>query len=251
MKKLIRFEFRKLFRSKYFYVLAGISVLFVLISGLTTKAINDMITASGESGSAYSAYLFTKGALSGTYTILIGIFVALFATEDNSNGTIKNIYAKGYSRNQVYFSKYIVSLFAVVMISLATVVIAYLYSNSTWGNTLAITDNVALIVFGQLFGICAYHAIFFAISSIFGKIGSAIALNIVAPMGVSLVLGMGDAFIKSENIKLTSYWLDSLFANFTSTVSDTKILPAGIALFIIYTAAAIALGLFINQKKEI
>ena len=251
MKKLLKFELKKLLKSKYFYIIAIISFAFVIISGLTTKAINNALIEKGESVDPYSAYLFTKSALSGTYTLLVGIFVALFATEDNSNGTIKNIYARGYSRTLVYFAKYVVSLLAVIVISLLTVWIAYIYSNSVWGNALAITDNVAVIVLGQLLGICAYHAIFFAISSIFCKNSSAIALNIIGPMAVSLVLGLGDAFIKSENVRLTSYWLDSLFSNFTSAVSDTKLLPVGIALFIVYTVAAIVVGLLINRKKEI
>ena len=251
MKKMLNFEFKKLIKAKYFYIIALISFAFVIISGLTSKAINDALVANGETVQPFSAYLFSKGALSGTYTLLVGIFVALFATEDNSNGTIKNIYAKGYSRTLVYFAKYVVSLLAVIVISLLTVLVAYAYSNSVWGNALAITDNVAMIIFGQLLGICAYHAIFFAISSVFGKVGSAIALNIIGPMAVSLVLGLGDAFIKSENVKLTSYWLDSLFSNFTSAVSDTKLLPVGIALFIVYTVAAIVVGLLINRKKEI
>ena len=70
-------------------------------------------------------------------------------------------------------------------------------------------------------------------------------------MAVSLVLGLGDAFIKSENTKLTSYWVDSLYSNFTVSVSDQNVLTTGIVLFAIYIGAAIFIGLFINRKKEI
>ena len=177
--------------------------------------------------------------------------VALFATEDSASGTLKNIYAKGYTRSQVYFSKYVVSLIAVLIMSAVTVVFAYGYSNSIWGNDLEIADNVSAIFIGQLLGIAAYHAIFFAISTIFGKVGSAIALNIIGPMAVSLVFGLGDAFIKSENTKLTSYWVDSLYSNFTASVSNQNILTTGIVLFAIYIGAAIFIGLFMNRKKEI
>ena len=251
MKKLISFEFRKLFKSKYFYIITAISVIFILLSGLTNKAISDALIANGETVQPYSSYLFTKGALGGTYTMFIAIFVALFATEDSASGTLKNIYAKGYTRSQVYFSKYIVSLIAVLIMSAVTVVFAYGYSNSIWGNNLEIADNVSAIFIGQLLGIAAYHAIFFAISTIFGKVGSAIALNIIGPMAVSLVLGLGDAFIKGENTKLTSYWVDSLYSNFTVSVSDQNVLTTGIVLFAIYIGAAIFIGLFMNRKKEI
>ena len=251
MKKLISFEFRKLFKSKYFYIITAISIVFILLSGLTNKAISDALIANGETVQPYSSYLFTKGALGGTYTMFIAIFVALFATEDSTSGTLKNIYAKGYTRSQVYFSKYVVSLIAVLIMSSVTVVFAYGYSNSIWGNNLEIVDNVLLIIVGQLLGVITYHAIFFAISTIFGKVGSAIALNIIGPMAVSLVLGLGDAFIRSENIKLTSYWVDSLYSYFTASVSDQNLLTTGIVLFAIYIGAAIIIGLFMNRKKEI
>ena len=251
MKKLIIFEFRKLFKSKYFYIISAISVVFVLISGLTNKAIFDSLIKNGETVQPYSSYLFTKGALGGTYTMLIAIFVALFATEDSASGTLKNIYAKGYTRSQVYFSKYVVSFIAVLIMSAITVVFAFGYSNSIWGNSLEITDNVLLVVVGQFLGIATYHVIFFAISTIFSKVGSAIALNIIGPMAVSLVLGLGDAFIKSENTKLTSYWIDSLFSNFTSSVSNQKMMVTGIILFIVYTGVAIFVGIIMNRKKEI
>ena len=104
MKKLISFEIRKLLKSKYFYIITAISVIFILLSGLTNKAISDALIANGETVQPYSSYLFTKGALGGTYTMFIAIFVALFATEDSASGTLKNIFAKGYTRSQVYFS---------------------------------------------------------------------------------------------------------------------------------------------------
>ncbi|MBO4219856.1 MAG: ABC transporter permease [Clostridia bacterium] len=251
MKKLICFEFRKLFRSKYFYIITAVSVLFVLLSGLTSKAISDAIIENGETVQPYSAYLFTKSALGGTYTLFVAIFVALFATEDSTSGTLKNIYAKGYTRNQVYFSKYLVSLISVLVISAVTVLFAYSYSYSIWGNDLKPTDHVFLIFVGQFLGIAAYHAIFFAISTTFGKVGSAIALNIIGPMAVALVLGLGDAFIKSENTKLTSFWVDSLFSNFTTSDSNQKMLGIGIVFFTVYIAAAILIGSLVNRKKEI
>ena len=251
MKKLISFEFRKLFKSKYFYIITAISILFILLSGLTNKAISDALIANGETVQPYSSYLFTKGSLGGTYSMFLAIFIALFATEDSTSGTLKNIYAKGYTRNQVYFSKYIVSLVAVMIMSAVTVLFAYSYSYCIWGNNLEIADNILLIIVGQLLGVITYHAIFFAISTIFGKVGSAIALNIIGPMAVSLVLGLGDAFIRSENIKLTSYWVDSLYSNFTASVSDQNILTTGIILFIAYTGFAICIGMILNKKKEI
>ena len=251
MKKLLRFEFRRLRKAKYFYILTIVSLLFVVISGLTSKALNDALQQKGEAVAPYSAYLFAKGALGGTYTLLLGIFVALFATEDQSGGTMKNILAKGCGRRQIFLSKYLISLAAVLVMSLVTVVVAYGYGRSVWGSELPVTDSVPLIVLGQTLGIAAYHALFFAISYTVGKSGSAIAMNIVVPLVVSLVLGMGDAFIRSERFRLSEYWLDPLHKNFTAAATDSAKIGIGIVLFLVYLAAAVLIGITVNRKKEL
>ncbi len=251
MKKLLRFELRRLRKAKFFYVLTIVSLLFVVISGLTTKALNDALQENGGTAAPFSAYLFAKGALGGSYTLLLGIFVALFATEDQAGDTMKNIIAKGCGRRQIFLSKYLISLAAVLVMSLVTAAAAFAYGKSVWGSGAAVTDNVPRIVLGLTLGIAAYHALFFAISYTVGKSGSAIAMNIVVPLVVSLVLGMGDAFLRSEKFQLSEYWIDPLYQNFTAAATDSGKVRVGIVLFPVYLAAAILIGVAVNRKKEL
>lgn len=109
MRKLLQFEFRKLRQQKSFYICCFLLIVFVLLSALLNKIIlehsADPIQApTGTDG-------ITSALASGNITLIIGIFTALFVCEDFTDGIIKNIYAKGYSRNKVYFSKLIVVLF--------------------------------------------------------------------------------------------------------------------------------------------
>lgn len=251
MHKLIRFEFRKLFRSRYFYVIAAVSILFILFAGITYSIIKAI--AGGDPGLPLTnAYSFVKGALGNNFTILIGIFVAIAATEDNAMGTMKNIIGKGYSRLKVFLSKYLVSLVGVLIISALVVGIAFLYGTFAFEKA-PIEDNLAIVIPGQLLSIIAFHSMFYAISSGFGKIGPAIAVSIVGPMVVSLALTIADTAIATANLpvqaKPGNYWLDGLFNNFLRAPN-----PIGngacFGLLFAYLALALLIGFLINRKKE-
>ena len=111
MKKLLTLEFRKLSRQKSFYVCGALAVAFVFLSAALTK----LIVQNSEDATMTlpSAVDTLASALQGANaTLLIGIFTALFVCGDHSDGTIKNIYAKGYTRTSVYFAKFAVVIAA-------------------------------------------------------------------------------------------------------------------------------------------
>jgi len=248
MEKLMEFEFRKLFKAKSFYICLAVCLGLVLLGGLTTK----VILENSEGVATPTGLSMLKGAIgSSSITMIAGIFTALFVCEDETSGTIKNIYAKGYSRKDVYFSKYIVSLISTLIFTLASMIIAYLFGLATWGGEAPIDSNYILTILGQLILIVAYHSAFFAISSKIGKTGSSIAFNIVGPMLVSMVLTMGDAFLKSEEFSLSSYWIDSLLSSLQQTEVVNSAITTSILLGIIYSVVFVGAGYMLNKKKEI
>ena len=251
MNKLIRFEFRKLFKSRYFYVIGVISLFFILLTGVTYSVIK-MIAAGDPNIPVVSAYYFIKGALGNNFTILMGIFVAIAATEDNASGTMKNVIGKGYSRLKVFLSKYIVSFTGVLIISLLVVALAFGYGLIAFDKT-PVDENVAVVIFGQLVSLIAYHAMFYAISSGFGKIGPAIAVSIIGPMGVTLALTLADTAVTTAKLpaeaKPSNYWLSSLFNHFTSTPNPIGDGPC-FALLFGYFAISLLIGFLINRKRE-
>ncbi len=249
MNKLISFEARKLRKSKYYYILTAVSVLLVLIPILTAQLLNNYITSSTGEKLTVSAYSMAKSSLNESYFYIVAIFTAMFVVDDVTQGTMKNIIGKGYSREQVYFSKYLVSLGAVLLMSLLTVAVSFFSSWIIWGNSEPIGDNVPLIVLGQLLGVAAYHALFFTVSYFFGKTGPAISVCLLGPMLVSLVLSLINLLLKKSDFKLSDYWLANLHENFTGDTDTSMILP-GILLLACYTAAGILLGLVFCKKKE-
>lgn len=252
MNKLLRFELRKILRSKAFYICVAISIGFLLLSVVTAKFGNDALEALGMPTLTLSGVFFAKSAISNASIGMISaIFIALYVCEDFTSGTMKTILAKGNDRTKVYFSKYIISLCAVVVWSIVSVLVAFLLGTAMYGNAEALKDNVALIIIGQLLGVLAYHSLYFMISYAFTKVGASIALNLLGPIGVSLLLGLGDTLIKSDWFKLNDYWIDGIVTNFTSSTTNNNLIISGVIMLVIYCAAAVIGGWLIAKHKEI
>jgi ABC-type transport system involved in multi-copper enzyme maturation permease subunit len=107
MKNLLKLEFVKLKRRKSFYICTLIMLGLIIISNLTIKAFLSLlpdvigdITSSGIDS-------LVSGLSNSSFTLITSIFVILFVCEDYTNQAIKNIYAKGYSRTNVFLSKII------------------------------------------------------------------------------------------------------------------------------------------------
>ena len=251
MGKLIRFELRKLFKSRYLYAVMAVSVAFILITGATYSVIKAMAQSGSIDPAADTAtsYAFVKGALAGTFSILIGVFVAIAATEDNAMGTTKNIIARGYNRTKIFFAKYLVSFIGVLVISLVTVLMALLYGSLAFGPAGEIADNIFVVIIGQIFGLLAYHALFYAIACGFGKIGPAIAVSLIGPMGLKLILTLVDTMVKIPNASLSDYWIDGLFGNFTGT-TNPDLYGRCFGLLIAYFAVSLFIGFMVSRSRE-
>lgn len=247
MNNLLKFELKKLFTTKSFYVCLILSAVFIILNGM---AVHNLIKDGQEI--VNSGFLFAKKAINnGNVLILSGIFVALFVCEDETSGTIKNIYAKGYSRTQVFIAKFIVSLSGVLLMTFVSILSAFLIGTILWKNTIPLPNHYYLTLLTQVIIVMAYHSIFFAISIISGKLGTSIAFNIVGPMLIKVVLSMSDAFLKNNHFKLTNYWLDSFMINLTQEKILLNDVTIAILLCILYAITFSLIGLKLNQKKEI
>lgn len=252
MGKLLKFEFRKLQKSKSFYVCLFLSLGMLLISGFSEKA---LMGNPEEIGILYPLAGFVRDTLSnGNAILLTGIFVALFVCEDESCGTIKNIYAKGYSRENVFFAKYIVTLVGVLVIVLLDFLVSYLFALAYFDKT-AEKGNLIVDIVGQIVVMLAYHSIFVAISVLMKKTGGAVALNIIGPSMVSLVLTLIDVTLKlKDKLKdflFSNYWVESFFYNFKLTSPSTTAILTGFIGSAIYIAIGILVGYFVSKKKEL
>ena len=259
MSNLLKFEFRKVLRSKYLYILLGSAIAFILFTGLTYLAIGFIMKmADIEAGVEIiedlydsDSYSFTKSAVTGNFMMIIGVFIAIFACEDNSHGTSKNIIGKGYNRLQVYFSKYIVSLIITVAISLITTLVAALFGLAAWGadSFANVDDKLAVVIIGELLCVIVYHALFFMVSSSIGKMAPSIVINLIVPTGVVLVFTVIDVLINNEDFSFSMLWVEGILGNFAGS-ADEKYFASSFILLFVYYAAAQLVGILVNRRKQ-
>ncbi|MFA5235673.1 MAG: hypothetical protein WC399_02315 [Bacilli bacterium] len=110
MVRLLRLEFRRLFKDKAFFaifiIIAIIALLQILVASNSyyedpfghvywLMPLRDIITTSFQ--------------ISSTPFILIGIFISLFIAKDIAQGTIRNKLIAGYSKLEVYWSTLIIA----------------------------------------------------------------------------------------------------------------------------------------------
>lgn len=246
---LLKYEFKRLFKSKGFYISLAVCVILAVISVLTQNLIYKASLETEKPISVFAIEVTKKAFGSSLVMMIAAIFTAIFVTDEYQTGTIKTVITKGYSSNQIFIAKYLSSLVSTLIFYFAYVFVTSQLANSFFDNKVTDSTLITSLLISLLL-VVAYHTIYFSISISTRKLGIAIALNIVGPTLVGLVLGMGDALIKNESFKFTNYWLDSLISNLTNLNTTNKALILGLVLGVIYLGIAGTVGVFLNRRKE-
>ncbi len=251
MNKLIKLEFRKLFSSISYYVCLVVILLMLLLTSFISKVTAEQLNQLNM----FNAVKVTRTALDNSMLSLIsGIFLAVFISQDESLGTIKNVVSRGYSRIKIYFSKYIVSLISILIYSLIVLIGGFIFGLSVSGVG-SIDSGFFISIFGELLVIIGFHALYFMFSTIFNKNGIIITLNIATPLIIKLILGLIDSFLLGKEIKIGfqfgDYWLDGLMSSFNAKTMNAGELSTSIIMTLVYIASFITIGLFVYKKKEV
>lgn len=107
MRALLKFDFRRLFKSKTFWLVL-IFTIFSTVMDVVTIGDADIKYLDEIIGDQFSFFIF-----------IIGIFVPIFALGDFKGGMIRNKLSQGYSRTEVFISNLIVTVFASIIFAVA------------------------------------------------------------------------------------------------------------------------------------
>lgn len=245
MNKLLRFEFRKLIKAKSFYVCSIIAAV------MTVLSINLANALAAEGVGSFTFNGLIKASLNnGMVMTLMAIFTAMFVSEDEQSGTLKNIYGRGYSRGNVFAAKYIAGLFAAIVFAFLSIGVTVAYGSSLASDG-HITSAIVYNLLGQGFVMLGYYTLYFSISMLVGKGGSAIAGCVVGPALIGTVFSMADSFLKLDNIRLSNYWLENAFVKLQGDSCVLKDVYFSISLAITYTIIVFVVGRCLNKKKSL
>ena len=245
MGNMLKFECRRLFKKPSFYVCLGLCAVFTILTIVVSRAnFNDMLKYYSSSvGDEYSYYslenmkeTFAKNfsphmlALNNTgismMSTIMAIFMGIFVCEDRVRGTIKNIYARGYSRTDVFLAKFIVASVTATLIFTAITLVAYIsgwimFATKPFAVEPLKVNGIWLLILGKFVAILGVTALYFMLSELIGTTGFSIAANIFLPSVASMILYIGLELIyfvasKGDNFnyeavtKIIEYWVYSL-----------------------------------------
>lgn len=198
MSGLLKADFYRLFRSKFFYILGGV----VLLLSLAVFALFALIVEfGGEIGGAMTAGALQRLSFDGTVGYCAAIAVAVFVCSDFSGGGIRDKVARGCGRGKVFFSLWIALSFAVLVYYLLTQFVVFALGGAAFGwEGVRAAEAVSLFVAGVGISL-ANAAIFCALSVLLKKISSALLVGILLLFGVSLlqgVLAVAEIYIGKE-----------------------------------------------------
>ncbi len=256
MKNILKFEVRKLFRMKILYICLGILIGLALLNVLTMYLMYKISTEEifGEAFIEFAsttAVTILKSELSQqSGTILIALFVTLYVCDDNMNNTLKNIYGRGYGRDGVYFGKLIIALCVALSYAVIDMLFSFVFGCIFFKVGTADATIVGTIVV-QLLAALAYASLFFFLTTVIKKTGGAVVCNVLITMFFAMVLTLVDLIIDSESFKIADYWIDGIIAKVAGDVVEAKTYIISTVMTLVYSAAFIVGGMFVNRKREV
>lgn len=251
MNNLLKLEFTRLKRQKSFYVCTIIMVALLFLSLLTTNA---LMNASPELAAEFTGSgieSLVSGMNNSSFTLIASIFAVLFVCEDYDQQIVKNIYARGYSRKNVYLSK-MISVLAATSVMFIVIELAALALGTAFFGLGEFGNFKFLAVVGTQYVVAmANIALAFATASIFRKNGGSIAVIILVPMLVGVVCGLADSLLKIEEFTLTSLWLSNFMTDVSTLAVSTQRMLVCLVGSLIYIPVFVIAGLYFNKKIEL
>lgn len=246
MKNLLKLEFRKIKKQKSFYICT------LIMAGLLFLSVSNANELSKSSETAATAADIMVNALNSSSFFLIGgIYIVLLVCDDYEQQTIKNIYARGYSRKQVYLSKLISSWTAVTIMFIIVMLCAFAFGQSYFKAGDIGSPHFIGILASQYAACMANMCLCFLVSAILRKNGSSIAAAIVAPMLVNMLLNFIDSHIKFKNFTTTELWISSFLSELSNLNVTNERLMICLIASLIYIPFFTLIGIFFHKRIEL
>lgn len=263
MNNLLKFEFRKLFRSVSFYVCGGLALVFGLINVYSmslTDMGNDMglgfvteiLEAAGAVVHHTGAEVFVSTSSNIQFSILLPIMISLFFCSDFQDGTIKNIIGRGYSRTQVFFAKLFTCAAASIIYYLVSLVICTLYGTILWGfGSFEVKYLFAVLV--QIIGIFAFSSMCSLLSILFRKVSGAITLGIFINLIFSSLFMVLDLWLlaKGKELRLSPFLLTSKISEAAKYGADMNTIVKSLLFCAGYGTVFTVCGYLFFRKREV
>ena len=260
MTKLLRFNLRKLRMQKTFYIFTGVCLVLIAFLAVIIKVLKSLsgnaspeeqLTMSSVSFMTSPTGFFLAAVSQSSFTMLIGVVIALMVCDDFEQHTIRHIYARGYSRLSYYIAKAISAVVAVTIAFAAATLVAFVLTRTMFGEITGKPLKIAAILALQYGSVLAISSFVFALSFIFRRTGVAIAAALLAPDIIGMILGLVGLVPAIQDWELSKYWMSSFLMDLSSVAVDRQRMTVILVASVIYGVGFLAAGYFLRQKSEV
>lgn len=262
MGKLLAVDFYKIFRTKFFYVVSLVLVAFdVIVSVVNTLA-------SVGNYELFSTHVSKSGAWVIAYSnfsnvcLLLTILTILFFCSEFSSGTMKNIATKGFPREFIYLSKFLVGMSCAAFYLLLTLVTSLISSLVVGGNKLPnyfeLPSNMLFALLFALFFLAVYVSVSLMVASLVRKSGNSLAIYVILSTLISFLPTLLDNFIKNtfrSDFSTKKYMYSECFFEITqrslvSTVSSSDV-ARYLCVGVFFLVLTLGVGIYYFREKDI
>ena len=237
MNRLVKLQLRNIFHSRFFYVCLAL----VLLLSPIGQFLLEMFSKSTKPSPVFTVLITYFNS---ELDLISKIFIVLLCCMDFSEGTTKNIIARGYTRTQLLFSKYIATLIGLFTIYLAVIILSFALFIK---NGLGYDNTTILLLVDSFIAIISYTIMYATISFVLEKNVSAIIACIFIPAIASLVLTLLD---NNMHLDIGKYWIENVSDAFRKDPTLSNLIVP-VLLYIGYIVAFIYGGIGLLKNKEI
>lgn len=242
MKNLLKVELRCLLRQKSTYICILIVIALVSLPILLYGS-DDV-----EHLESIGMNLFHSSFSGSFIDILLPILIAMIVCRDFTSESIRLIVGRGYSRAQIYCSKWIAALVLIMVLALTCWITAYVSLAAFLNYTVTFSLHLLLVLLTQLLVAAALSSVAFCIAFIARKSSAAITAGILCPSLGSIAVSMIEIFLEIESGKVSGCWIWTCFANLTGDVISNETLCFSLIVSVIWLAVFQSIG-FVHFKK--
>ena len=260
MFNIIKTDLYKFFKSKTFYVILLVTILFASLNVIGTyfalKNIADgtMTGPNAEHMVANGRELLIAAFGGGIVLMLITVMSSMFIAKEYSTGVIKDTVSSGISRYKIFLSKVIVSSFASVLLIIINILYQGVFISILIDYGAVFNWEEVLFLFkifiNATFAILAFNALFVSFATFFKSLGAALGINIGLLMFGGLIFSL-IALISDKISTITEYWIGNnitaVIWNFTENIYEWKTLIISAS----YLTVAIIFGLLVFKRQDI
>ncbi len=249
MKNLLKFELFKLRKQKSLYICSALILVLLLLEMLLSLLANKVF--GDEYMPIPTAIDVVLSAVSASdFTLIAGVFIAIYVCGDFGQQTIKNIYSRGFSRTEVYFVKLIICVAYTVAMFIITELFSLAMGSAFYGFA-AQEGHIFSLLLGQFLACIAFTTFAFAVCHLIKRTGIAIVVIIFVPQVLTLILSLLDIIIRADNFKLAYYWLNGTITSLSYSDASVTTIVVGCILPVVYGAIFVTGGFFLNRKSEV